>query len=124
MKHFILLISILFLLSSCFTYKNVTKKEAITHDFLSKLEPGKKYAFRLRTGLTLFIRVTRVEDDRVVGYYYEKKTKNDFSVSFQEIERDVAKISILKLNPYLTGTSIFFLVLTTVTVIWYETSWN
>jgi len=55
----VVLVPLASLLSSCYSYKNITRKEAITKEFLSKLEPGKKYKFELMIGETQTIYITK-----------------------------------------------------------------
>ncbi|MDH5251628.1 MAG: hypothetical protein OEW40_21720 [Cyclobacteriaceae bacterium] len=103
MKQLAILVSLSLLLSSCFSYKNLTKKEPITKDFLSKLEPGKKYKFVLNTGLTQIIRITSMDDETIVGFIRLKDAngilqKVSYSSSFENIEKYVAKISVWKVD--------------------------
>ena len=109
------LLAILFLLaliaSSCVTSKNLTKHEAVTHDLLAGLEPGKKYVFELKIGTEQIVRVKHVKDDIISGQILAKnnegkKVWSDFSETFENMEKNVAKISVIKVNPYLTAASI------------------
>ena len=105
MKSLLLLALLASPLSSCFTYKSLTKKEPITHDFLSKLEPERRYRFDLKTGETLIIHILTIKGENITRYVYRhsksKMNKSDYSDTFQNIEANVAKISVLKFNPYL-----------------------
>jgi len=110
MKPLVILVLLAQLLSSCFTYKSLTKKEPVTLDFISKLKPGKKYKFELKTGQTLVVHVVTIDTENITGYIYRrsggKTTKESYSETFQSIEQNVAKISVRKFNPYLTTVSI------------------
>jgi hypothetical protein len=118
------------LLSSCFTYKNLTKKAPITHDLLSRLKPGKKYKFELKIGEVQKIYISDVTGETVTGYLYQegklvtnknrqsvssitgqieyqevyvKETKSDYSDNFENITRNVTKISRRKFDPFKTA---------------------
>jgi hypothetical protein len=91
----ITLVSISLLLSSCYAYKNLTKDESVTQDFLSTLKPG-KYQFEFKTGLIQFVEITRVDADTIVGFSSQLGTNVDkvsYSSSFEMIEKNVAEIS-------------------------------
>jgi len=104
----VVLLSLLtFLLSSCYSYKNLTKKEFITRDFLSRLKPGKRYAFELKNGQTQYIDITSVEKDVVVGFARQRRAKSRsnttmYTSSFENIELEVAEIYVWKVNPFTT----------------------
>ncbi len=96
-----------FLLSSCYSYKNLTIKKSITRDFLLSLEPGKRYAFELMNGQIQYIELTSVEKEMVVGFLCQRRSKGRsntilYTSSFADIEREVAKISVWKVNPFTT----------------------
>jgi hypothetical protein len=108
MKTTAILLILVQVLSSCITYKNLTKREAITYDFLTHMKTDKKYVFELKIGIKQFVKVTSVKDNIVTGLIFEegskgKKTWNPYSATFDSMQNNVAKISILKFNPYLTG---------------------
>ena len=95
------------LLSSCYSSKNLNKgDESFTDDFLSKIEPGKRYEFKLKTGQTQTIYVTSVEGQTIAGFLEEhakgKMTKTNYSASFKSVEENVTEIYVRKFNPYLT----------------------
>jgi len=130
----IMLVLVTPLLSSCFSYKNLTKKkEPITHDLLAKLKPGKKYKFELKLGETQKIYISDITGETVTGYLYQegkkvtnrnsqsvssitgqieyqelyvKETKSNYSDNFENITRNVAKISRRKFNPFKTAALI------------------
>ncbi len=111
MKSLVILFLVALITSSCFTAKNLTKHEAITHDLLAGLKPGKKYIFELKIGITQFVRVKHVKDDIISGQILAKnnegkKVWSEFSETFENMEKNVTKISIIKMNPYLTAASI------------------
>jgi len=96
------------LLPSCYSSKNLNKgDEPFTDDFLSKIEPGKRYDFRLKTGQTQTIYVTAVADQTITGFYFQindkgKKVKTDYSASFNTVRKNVSKIYLRKFSPTLT----------------------
>jgi hypothetical protein len=117
------------LLSSCFSYKNLTKKEPITYDLLSKLKPGKKYKFELAIRQTQKIYISEVTGDRITGYLYNegkyktnrhiqsvntisgqieyqkdyvKETRSNYSDNFENITKNVTRISRRKFDPLKT----------------------
>lgn len=121
------------LFSSCFSYKNLTKKEPITHDLLARLKPGKKYKFELKIGETQKIYINHVTGETISGYLYQegklvtnrnrqsvssitgqieyqevyvKETKSNYSDNFENITRNVAKISRRKFDPFKTAALI------------------
>jgi hypothetical protein len=111
MKSLPILFLLALITSSCFTTKNLTKHEAITHDFLASLKPGKKYVFELKIGTRQYVRIKQVTDEIISGQIYEKnndgkKVWSDYSETFENMEKNVSKISVIKLNPYLTTASI------------------
>ena len=96
------------LLSSCYSSKNLNKEnKPFTDEFLSKLEPGKRYEFKLKTGPKQTIYVASVDNQTISGYYYAqndkgKKTKTDYSTSFNSVQENVTEIHLRKFNPLLT----------------------
>ncbi len=117
------------LLSSCFSYKNLTKNEPVTSDLLSKLKPGKKYKFELAIGEIQKIYISNVTVDRITGYLYRegkyttnrntqsvntvsgqidfekgyvKETRSNYSDSFENITKNVTCISRRKFDPMKT----------------------
>jgi len=92
------------LLLSCASHKEHSNAEPITHEFLSKLESGKKYTFELKSGQTQKVGVTKIEDETISGYVlYEgtdgKTIRTSYSSSFESIERNVARITERKTDP-------------------------
>jgi len=111
MKQLVVMVLLAQLLFSCKSYQSITKTEKINKDFLSRLEPGKKYMFELRSGLRPIVEVMHVAHDTITGNIYQddasgKRTKSSYSGSFESIEKDVVKISVRKNNPYLTTAAI------------------
>ena len=100
------------LLSSCYSSKNLNKeKKPFTDEMLSKLEPGKRYEFKLKTGQKQTVYVTGVDNQTISGAYYVgngkgKKTKSDYSASFKSIQENVAEIHLRKFSPVLTIAAI------------------
>lgn len=104
----LILLSLLF--TSCYSTKNITRNKPITRDFLAALEPGKRYKFELSIGQIQRIYVTAVDGDRVVGYLfpngYNKKNKIAFKDDFENITKNVVKISERKIDPMKTTIAI------------------
>jgi hypothetical protein len=101
---------LLLLFTSCYSTKDITRNKPITRDFLAALEPGKRYAFELSMGQIQRIYVTAVDDGRVVGYLYpngyNKKDKVAFADDFENIAKNVVKISERKIDPMKTTIAI------------------
>lgn len=100
------------LLSSCYLSKNLNKeKKPFTDEFLSRLEPGKRYEFKLKTGQKQTVYLTGVDNQTISGFYFVengkgKKTKSDYSASFQSMQENVAEIHVRKFSPVLTIAAI------------------
>ena len=127
-KKLLMLVLLTQLLSSCYSSKKLNRKdEPITSDFLSRIEPGKRYEFRLYTGEKQTIYVTSVEDRTITGYVAKrakgKTTKSKYSASFKSVMDSVDKISIQKFSPILT-TAIIAVPTTLVVIIMSETWTN
>jgi len=106
-KRLVILSLFVSLLSSCYSYRSITRRDPITRDFLLSLEPGKRYKFDLWNGQTEYIDITSVEAETVIGLIHLRGDKGksnniSYSSSFASIEKDVAKISSWKINPYTT----------------------
>ncbi|HET6539163.1 MAG TPA: hypothetical protein VFG46_01705 [Chryseolinea sp.] len=67
MKTTAILLILVQVLSSCITYKNLTKRETITQDFLTHLKTDRKYVFELKIGIKQFVKVTQIKDNIVTG---------------------------------------------------------
>lgn len=105
MKSGLMLLLLSSVLYSCYSSKDITKKEPITQDFLSTLEPGKRYVFELKIGQFQTIYVTGVDGHRVKGYH-NKKNKIAYDERFENIVKYVAKISEIKIDPVKTTVAI------------------
>ncbi|HTE30166.1 MAG TPA: hypothetical protein VK666_07315, partial [Chryseolinea sp.] len=83
MKLFAICALFALLFTSCFTYKNISRKDPITNDFLAKLKPGKKYQFTLKTGQTLMVHLTSIDGETINGFYrlHGVKDKIDYSAT-------------------------------------------
>ena len=122
MKTTAILLILVQVLSSCITYKKLTKRETITQDFLTHLKTDRKYVFELKIGIKQFVKVTQIKDNIVTGLIFEvgsngKKKWNPYSATFDSMQSNVAKISILKFNPYLTGAIVVGILVTTGVII-------
>ena len=100
------------LLSSCYSSKNLNKeKKPFTDEFLSKLEPGKRYEFKLKTGQKQTVYLNSVDNQTISGFYFTandkgKKTKSDYSTSFKSIQENVTEIHVRKFSTVLTIAAI------------------
>ena len=121
-----ILVLLTFMLSSCYSYKSISRREPITREFLSKLEPGKKYEFELMIGETQTIYITAITGETIYGVLYQdgkivkdkstssvsavtgqieqldvyvKTTQINYSDSFENVMKNVAKISVRKVDP-------------------------
>jgi len=111
------------LLSSSFTFKNLTRNKPVTRDILLKLEPGKVYMFELKTGPILKIHIESIDGDTIGGYVSQdgasgELEKSSYSESFDDVIKNVTKISVLKHNPYLTSSLIVVASFATAFLIW------
>jgi hypothetical protein len=115
-----------FTLPSCYSYKNISKRKPITREFLSGLEPGKKYQFELLIGETQTIYITAVSGETIHGILYRggkivkdknatlvnpvtgqfeyqdvyvKETQSSYSDSFENVMKNVNRISVRKVDP-------------------------
>jgi len=105
------LLLILLLLSSCYGYKNLTKTESVTLDFLAKLEPG-RYKFKLTSGLVQYVELTTVDADSVDGILIQKDIYGNlerirYSGNFETIQKNVRKISHYEFSKQKTFGVIF-----------------
>lgn len=105
-----------FLLSSCYSYKSMTRKEPVTRDFLLKLQPGKDYRFELKTGLRFKVHIDTIESETIRGYMYQKDAEGKtnkiaFSSTIEDVEKYVAKISVRESDPIKITTLIALLAL-------------
>jgi len=120
-RTLVMMVMLTELLSSCYTSKNLNKeKKPITEDFLSKLEPGKRYEFKLKTGQTQTVYLSSVDNQTISGFYFTandkgKKTKSDYSTSFKSIQENVVEIHVRKFSTVLTIAA--FVVPTTLAII-------
>lgn len=95
------------LLSSCFTYKSITKKdESITPEIQSKLIPGNKYLLTYKGGNTLKVDIAEIDSTGIHGMAYGKVSKGkeikySYSSTFENLAT-VDKISQRKFSPGLT----------------------
>jgi hypothetical protein len=111
-RMLVMMVMLTELLTSCYTSKNLNKeKKPFTDEFLSKLEPGKRYEFKLKTGQKQTVYISSVEDQTISGAYYVengkgKKIKSDYSTSFKSIQENVSEIHLRKFSPFLTIVTI------------------
>ncbi len=108
MKNLIVIFVIIMSLSSCMTYKNISKHNELTEATIrAKLIPGKRYEIKLNYGKILKIKVTSVDSTNVYGIENvmnneRKMIKQSFSDSFSNLHNNANSISIKKFNPWLT----------------------
>jgi len=111
-KTLVMMVMVIELLSSCYSSKNLNKeKRPFTDEFLSKLEPGKRYEFKLKTGQKQTVYVSSVDNQTITGVYHVendkgKKIKSDYSTSFKSIQENVSEIHLRKFSPFLTIVTI------------------
>ena len=122
MKLTAVLLILVHVLSSCMTYKNLTKRETITHDFLTNMKTDRKYIFELKIGIKQFVKVTQIKDNIVTGRILGKdsngkKEWTDYSATFDSMQNNVAKISMLKFNPLPIGAVVVVVLVVTALVI-------
>jgi hypothetical protein len=89
-------------------------------DFLSKLEPGKTYKFESKSGqMNQTVLVTTVDGETINGYLIADSghEKSNFSDSFENIMRNVSKISAKEVNLHKTAGAIIASVFATVIVV-------
>jgi hypothetical protein len=101
---FLLIVTVL---SSCTSYRNLNKKEPVTSDFLSNLQPNKRYKFELKSGDVMYLRIQSISDGKIIGYTFKSgeafpSKTNRFSDSIENMETNVSKVSKRKFNPALT----------------------
>ena len=103
-KPFILVSLLTTLLSSCYSYKNLTRNNPVTQDVLLKLEPGKDYKFELMTGQRFKVHIDSIEVETIRGWIYHrdaegKVNKIKYSSTFSDVENYVAEISVRQSDP-------------------------
>jgi hypothetical protein len=107
-RTLVMMIMLTVLLSSRYLSKNLNKeKKPLTEEFLSKLEPGKKYEFGLKTGQKQNVYLSSVDNQTISGFYFVKnakgkKTKSEYSASYKSIQENVTEIYVRKFSPLLT----------------------
>jgi len=111
MKTWVMMFLLAQITSSCIAPKNLTKHKAITREFLASLKPGKRYLFELKIGIKQVVKIGQVKGDRFTAQIYGKNTEgekvwSDYSETFENLQKNVAKISIYKVNPYWTIVAI------------------
>ena len=104
-KKLVMLVLLTQLLSSCYSSKKLNRRdEPITSDFLSRLEPGKRYEFKLYTGEKQTIYVTSVEDRTITGYVAKrtkgKTAKSKYSASFKSVQDSVGQDMFTEIQSY------------------------
>jgi hypothetical protein len=117
------LASLSVLLTSCTSYHTITKKGAITKDFLSQLRVNKRYKFELTTGSTLWVRIDNIDSEKLYGRVFESgdifvSRKNNFSDSFENMQDNVTKISRRRFSPLPTILAVGISTLIVIIVGW------
>ena len=108
LRTLVMMVMLAELLSSCYSSKNLNKeKKPFTDEFLSQLEPGKRYEFKLKTGQKQTVYLSSVDNQAISGFYFAqngkgKKIKSDYSTSFRSIQENVTEIHVRKFSPILT----------------------
>lgn len=72
-------------LTSCYSYKSMTKRSPVTHETLAKLETGKKYVFELAIGEIQTIYITDLDTEMIKGQVIQEgkriRNRNSSSVN-------------------------------------------
>lgn len=94
-------------LTSCFTYQRITKRGEPLIEIKSKIQVNKMHWITLKSGTTLKVFVTNIDNEKVFGELLEKDAtgflvKYPFEETFENLERNTSKIEVKKFNPYLT----------------------
>lgn len=79
--------------------------------------------FELKTGPILKIHIESIDGDTIGGYVSQdgasgELEKSSYSESFDDVIKNVTKISVLKHNPYLTSSLIVVASFATAFLIW------
>ena len=73
------------------------------------------------------VKVTQVKDNVITGLVLDKNGNGkkwiDFSATFDSMQKGVVKISVRKINPYLTSAGVLVVALVTTAIIWANTAW-
>ncbi len=112
LKTLVILALIVLPLTSCISQQRPSRHQQITRDFLLKLETGKDYLLELKSGATLEIYLQDISPERISGfsYYYESRAKvtiPDYSDTFETIEKNVARITLLKREPLIYSKAVY-----------------
>ncbi|MEQ1585182.1 MAG: hypothetical protein ABL895_04845 [Cyclobacteriaceae bacterium] len=108
MKTLIICMGITFMLSSCYTYKNLAKtNEPVTQEMISNMKPYKTYEAELKSGQRLILTISSVDSTKIYGTYNyidqgrltKKQPYEDTRIRFAE---NTSKLSVHKFNPLLT----------------------
>lgn len=110
MKPVLFVILLPLLTCSCYSFKEIAKSDPITPDQLSAIKPEKQYVFELKFGQKQNIYVTGVDGETITGILYpndySKKGQVPYSESFENIVKNVSKISVRKIDGVKTTIAI------------------
>ena len=99
MKTLLIQTGLVLFLYSCSTFQPITKKnKPITNDIQSKIIPGKRYMFSLRSGQDLIVRVEKFDSVNIYGTALGK-TEYAYNDTFQSLIVHSTKISVKKFSP-------------------------
>lgn len=89
----------------------MNRNEPITRNSLSSLKTGKRYQFEFKTGQTMMIYLTSVDEQGLTGYPFQRgdvilSRKNHYTDSFDNLEKNLRVISRKKFDPLLTTLAI------------------
>lgn len=106
------IIFVVLLFPSCVSYQAVNKRDkTVTKEMIANLKAGKRYEFELKTGNTLTITIEKLDAEQLIGFHHThdslgRMVTNPFSDSFENLEKNTAKISVSKFNPFLTSMAL------------------
>ncbi len=110
MKFFLFILFIPFVLSSCFTFQSISKREVLTVEKIrAEIKPNKIHWVKLNTGKELKLYVTRIDSVYIYGEVHEKDSygflvKYPYEDKLEALAKNASKVSVRKFNPRLTTT--------------------
>ena len=105
MKTLFLLIFFVPVLSSCFTYRNLTSGGSVTEDVVFKIRTCKNHIIKYKSGEVIKVFITHVDSATVYGNVFQKNGKSvdyPYSETIKELQRNAISVSERKFNYFLT----------------------
>lgn len=108
MKIIISAILFTFVISSCTSFKPITRNQEFTEvDLRTKIVPGKVYQFDLTSNRQIKVKVTKVDSINVYGIEKiisaeGKLQTGPFQDSFEDLKKNTNKVKVKKFDPFLT----------------------